>query len=135
VAGGVLLMLDRLTKAVVASLLPTNGERRMFAGVRVRYVRHRLRARVVQGQRYSLPLLLGAAGVALGLLLGWSPLFQAPAAAAGIGMALAGAISNLWDRLRHHAFVDFLCLGSWPPFNVADAGVCLGAALALANVA
>lgn len=135
VAGGALLMLDRLTKAAVASLLPAGGEWRIVAGARVRYVHHRLRRRVVDRQRWSLPLLLAAAGVTLGLLLGFSPLFQAPLAAGGIGLSLAGAMSNLWDRLRHHAFVDFLCIGRWPPFNVADVGVCLGAALALWNIA
>lgn len=135
VAGSALLMLDRLTKAVVASRLPAGAERRIAPGMRVRYVRHRLKARVVHEQRWSLPLLLGAAFVTLGLMLGLSPLFQVPAAAAGIGLAIAGAISNLWDRLRHHAFVDFVCVGRWPPFNLADVGVCLGGALALWNVA
>jgi signal peptidase II len=134
VAGGALLMLDRLTKAVVASRLPEGSERRIAPGMRVRPVRHRLRQVVVDRQGRSLPLLLGAAGVTLGLLIGFSPLFQGPLAAAGIGLSLGGAMSNLWDRLRHHAFVDFLCIGRWPPFNVADVGVCAGAALALWNV-
>ncbi|MGQ0648258.1 MAG: signal peptidase II [Gemmatimonadaceae bacterium] len=135
VAGGVLLVLDRLTKAVVASRLPAAAERRIAPGVRIQHVRHRLRHAIVDRQRLSLPLLLGIVCVTLGLLLGLSSLFQAPAASAGIGAALAGAASNLWDRLRHRVFVDFVSIGRWPAFNLADAGVCVGAALALWNVA
>ena len=134
-AGSALLMLDRLTKALVASRLPAGGERLIGLGIRVRYVRHRLRHSVVSQQRRSLPLLLGVACLTLGFMQGESPLFQAPAAAAGIGLAVAGAISNLWDRLRYRVFVDFLCIGRWPPFNLADVGLCLGASLALWNVA
>jgi len=133
-AGVALLTCDRLTKAIVASRLRAGAERRVVPGVRVRYVRHRLKPGVVERQRVGLMLLLGAASLTLIWLTTGSPLFQAPAAGAGIGMALAGAGSNLWDRLRHYAFVDFVCIGAWPAFNLADVGVCLGAVLALLNV-
>lgn len=51
----------------------------------------------------------------------------------GLGLVLGGAFGNLVDRLRWRAVVDFLdfYLGSWhwPAFNVADMGICVGAAL------
>ena len=50
-------------------------------------------------------------------------------AAAGIGAALGGAAGNIADRWRHGAVVDFIVIGRWPPFNVADAAIVAGAGL------
>lgn len=49
--------------------------------------------------------------------------------AAGIGAALGGAAGNLTDRLRHGAIVDFIVVGRWPPFNLADAAIVVGVGL------
>lgn len=51
----------------------------------------------------------------------------------GLGLVLGGAIGNFIDRVRYRSVVDFLdCyLGDlhWPAFNIADVGICIGAAL------
>ncbi len=50
----------------------------------------------------------------------------------GLGLILGGALGNLLDRIRLGVVVDFLdfYVGEWhwPAFNVADMGICLGAA-------
>lgn len=50
----------------------------------------------------------------------------------GLGLILGGAVGNLIDRVRLGVVVDFLdfYIGAWhwPAFNVADMGICLGAA-------
>jgi signal peptidase II len=50
-----------------------------------------------------------------------------------ISLILGGAIGNVIDRLLHGYVVDFLDFywGTWhfPAFNVADAGISVGAAL------
>ncbi len=52
-----------------------------------------------------------------------------------LSLVLAGAIGNLSDRLSRApgfgrgAVVDFVRLGWWPTFNVADAAITVGAAL------
>ena len=64
-----------------------------------------------------------------------------------LGFVLGGALGNLWDRVMYKAVRDFLdvyiasphsvrdfldaCVGShhWPTFNVADAFICVGAAI------
>ena len=51
-----------------------------------------------------------------------------------LSLLLAGIIGNLIDRLRFGEVVDFLDfhLGdyfTWPTFNIADAAICIGAAL------
>lgn len=41
----------------------------------------------------------------------------------------AGAIGNLIDRVAKGTVTDFISVGPWPVFNVADIGVCVGVAL------
>lgn len=47
----------------------------------------------------------------------------------GASFVLAGVLGNGLDRVLHGAVVDFIRIGSWPVFNVADmcivCGVCL----------
>ena len=45
----------------------------------------------------------------------------------GIGLALGGALGNLMDRVRLGHVVDFVDFHFWPVFNVADAGITIGA--------
>jgi signal peptidase II len=49
----------------------------------------------------------------------------------GIGAAIGGATGNLLDRLRLGAVVDFIAIGPWPVFNLADAAMVVGAGLVL----
>ncbi len=49
-----------------------------------------------------------------------------------LGGALGGAASNLIDRFWRKAVVDFIHLGFWPAFNLADVAICVGALAALA---
>jgi signal peptidase II len=47
---------------------------------------------------------------------------------AGLVIALAGAAGNLIDRFVRGAVVDFIAIGRWPAFNVADVAIVGGAA-------
>lgn len=62
------------------------------------------------------------------------PALQGWLAQAGLGAAIGGASSNLLDRIRHGAVVDFIDLRVWPVFNLADAAILLGSGLALCTV-
>jgi signal peptidase II len=53
---------------------------------------------------------------------------------AGVAAALAGAFGNLGDRVIHGAVVDFVAIGRWPVFNLADVAIVAGAALAGASL-
>ena len=46
-----------------------------------------------------------------------------------VGLLAGGAIGNLTDRIRAGAVTDFIAVGSWPPFNVADVAITLGVAV------
>lgn len=45
----------------------------------------------------------------------------------GAGLLFGGALGNLIDRLRFGHVVDFIDLGFWPVFNIADTAIVLGA--------
>ncbi len=48
----------------------------------------------------------------------------------GLGLDLGGAIGNLIDRLRLEGKVtDFIDIGPWPVFNVADSAIVVGTIL------
>ena len=47
----------------------------------------------------------------------------------GLGLDLGGAIGNLIDRLRLGEVTDFIDLGIWPVFNLADASIVVGTIL------
>lgn len=75
------------------------------------------------------------AGAALGVLLLLALDSSVSAATtAGLGLSLGGAAGNLLDRLRRGAVVDFIRLGRWPAFNVADAALVAGAGLVAASL-
>jgi signal peptidase II len=43
-----------------------------------------------------------------------------------LGLQLGGAIGNLLDRIRYGHVVDFIDIGFWPIFNVADTAIVMG---------
>jgi len=64
-------------------------------------------------------------------LLDHGPISQNGAVQASLGSALGGATGNFLDRWRHHGVVDFIDLGFWPVFNLADIAIVVGTAIAL----
>jgi len=46
-----------------------------------------------------------------------------------IGLILGGAVGNTLDRIFHNFVIDFIQVGWWPVFNVADMTISTGAIL------
>ena len=44
----------------------------------------------------------------------------------GLGLVLGGAAGNLIDRVRFGYVTDFIDVGLWPAFNIADSAVTVG---------
>ncbi len=46
-----------------------------------------------------------------------------------LGLQFGGAVGNLIDRLAQRTVTDFISVGSFPVFNIADASISLGVAV------
>jgi signal peptidase II len=46
-----------------------------------------------------------------------------------LALVLAGAAGNLLDRLRLGHVIDFIAVGGWPRFNIADSAITIGLVL------
>lgn len=45
------------------------------------------------------------------------------------GLLVGGALANLADRVRDDAVIDFIDIGGWPTFNLADVAIVAGVIL------
>jgi signal peptidase II len=114
------LVVDRVTKELAL---------RQRGVVRVVFTERPLLARGAS-LRAEVALWLAAVACAVCALLFAPALQHNVFVAAGVAAALAGALGNLADRLIHGAVVDFVSLGRWPVFNLADVAIVGGAAIA-----
>lgn len=82
--------------------------------------------------------LAGGAGapliaIALGALAAIGYLFAREATRPGmwiaVGLLAGGAIGNLVDRVASDAVTDYIDLGAWPAFNIADMAITAGVLL------
>ncbi|WP_293002002.1 signal peptidase II [Mycobacterium sp.] len=130
----VVLALDIVTKVLAVNLL-TPGQPVPIIGDTVTWTLVRNSgAAFSMATGYTWMLTLIASGVVLGIFWMGRRLVSTWWAI-GLGMILGGAMGNLVDRffrspgpLRGHV-VDFLSIGWWPVFNVADPSVVGGAIL------
>lgn len=64
-------------------------------------------------------------------VLDQEPFAENALGAAGIGMVLGGVTGNVIDLLWRRGIVDFIALGSWTIFNLADVAIIGGLALTI----
>jgi len=118
---------DQISKCAVQARLGVPFVGRV---VQFREVHHRERLYSNAGFRVALILTWSVAAFASVWLHSSGRFFQSGAALAGMGCALGGAAGNLVDILRRRHVVDFIDLGWWPVFNVADIAIVGGLLLA-----
>jgi len=119
-----LLALDQTTKRVVRTRL-AEGQAVPLGPFRIRRLTN-VRPRAGWWS-------LAAVAVVSLILVETGPLFQGRVARVGLGLALGGALGNVID-VRRGGVLDFVDLRVWPVFNLADAGIVLGAGMVLWNV-
>lgn len=83
---------------------------------------------IFQGQNTAF-ILVSFVGVAVLLLLYHSQRFPTGLLRLSLGLQLGGAFGNLLDRVRLGHVTDWVDVGPWPVFNVADACIVTGLVL------
>jgi signal peptidase II len=121
-----LIALDQVTKAFVIYRLQER-QAISFGSVAIRRMRNQRACGGVLGAEARLSTIWAAETVLLIALVQFGPFFQGAVAPVALGAALGGASSNLLDRLWRDGVVDFIDVGFWPVFNLADAAIVIGA--------
>jgi signal peptidase II len=128
-----IVALDQLTKAVVVATLSDGPAHIVGDTIQLRLSRN-------TGGAFSLfqaytPLLALAAIVVAFVLVRAVHRTTDMVTVVALSLLLGGAIGNLCDRVfrapgfLRGAVVDFVVLGPWPSFNVADSAITIGAIL------
>lgn len=133
---GVVFLLDQLTKSwILVTVAPVSPPRIDVLGswLSLEYTENR---GVAFGLLSGLgplivvaPLLVVVIMAMLYLRNAAPPLWQS----VGVGLLAGGAFGNLADRLRFGYVVDFVSVGRWPNFNVADSAISIGAVILVAG--
>ncbi len=125
---------DQVTKAIVTSELGVDQSVRVIGSFTI----HR-----VQNSGIAFGLFSSATAVvtlATAFAVGWMLVFFArsgarhPVLPAALGLLIGGSASNLIDRVRLGHVIDFLDLGWWPAFNLADSFIVIGVAILLVAI-
>ena len=130
-----IVILDRLTKSAVVASLGADGSISRYdivdGWVALEYVQNR-------GAAFGLfsglaPVLVIASIAVLAVIAyGYWQEAQPPLGkTVAVGLILGGAIGNLIDRIWLGYVVDFIAIGPWPNFNVADSAISVGVVMLL----
>ena len=125
---GTVLLVDQVVKAIVESeLVP--GEQIGLLGPLGLTLAHNEGVAFGLAAGSAAPLIAFAV-LALGFvgfLLARNP--AAPGMWVAVGLVAGGALGNLVDRVRAGEVTDYVEIGSWPPFNLADVAITAGVAV------
>jgi signal peptidase II len=139
------VLLDRITKHIVAQQLPNGQTFTVIPGVfRISDV-HNTGAAFSMFAENASPatvrnILIAFSVVAVIVLFGmlWRVGRYLTATSVALALILGGAFGNLYDRIRYHYVIDFLEVRiihyHWPDFNVADSCIVVGACLLLIEI-
>ncbi|CAA9540812.1 MAG: Lipoprotein signal peptidase [uncultured Thermomicrobiales bacterium] len=127
------VVLDQAIKAAVASALgPDQPDHRVEVLGRLLALEYVQNTGAAFGTLRGQGVLLSAmALLTVGALVAYYRTLVAPShpMVFALGLLLGGAAGNLVDRLRLGYVVDFVAVGVWPKFNLADAAITVGVVL------
>lgn len=119
---------DQIAKAVVENHLVPGQYEEVLGPLELTLSHNRgVAFGLAGGAGLGLVLVTVGALAVIGYLFARNP--QRPGMWLAVGLVAGGAIGNLADRIRRDAVTDFIAIGSWPPFNLADVAITLGVLL------
>jgi len=124
----VVVALDQVSKFLIRAnqdILPIPGE----GFFRINYVTNVGGAFGILGNQAFLLTLTAIVGIAAILIYVRYPPFNSMLVRIALGLLLGGAVGNLIDRLAFGWVVDFIDIGAWPVFNLADSAIVVGVIL------
>lgn len=127
--GAIFLLLDQLTKFLVRAYLPFGHSYPATGFFRFTHAENTGSAfGILQG--YNTPLIfVSFVGIVVLALIYQSQDRPSNLLRLSLALQFGGAVGNLLDRFRLGAVTDFIDIGIWPIFNLADASIVSGLAL------
>jgi signal peptidase II len=122
---------DQVSKAVVLARWPVATSTAPRAFISIHCILNRRGSLAALAGAPALAALWAAMIVMAVLTLHYGLLGHQAFVPSGIGAVIGGATGNVLDRLRRGAIVDFVAIGPWPVFNLADAALVAGTGLIL----
>lgn len=141
--GGLVVSLDALTKWLVRSRIPFEGDIEVIPGFfRLTNLRNTGAAfsMFADAGPGAVTMLVVFSCVAVGVISWflWKSGDTLSFSTVAFTLIGGGAVGNLWERALRGGVTDFLDfhIGAqhWPPFNVADSAICVGAAMLLTTI-
>jgi signal peptidase II len=135
---------DRMTKWLVSQKITLHDSIDVIPGIfRLTHVQNQgaafsLFAESVSPYRTALLVAVSVAALVFISLMLWKRRGGFSVTTLALSLIMGGAMGNLWDRIVDGKVTDFLdfYLGShhWPPFNIADSAIVIGALLLLTRM-
>lgn len=130
----IIVVVDQFTKALVKAYIAVGDS---WIDIGIFSVIHGLNRGSAFGlfQGYTVPLIiLSIIGIAAILYFFRRQQYNSLPMRVALGFIVGGAIGNLIDRLKDGVVVDFISVGWWPAFNVADSFISVGMVIVAAIV-
>lgn len=125
----IVFLLDQLTKFLVRAYLPFGHSFPFDGFVRFTHIHNTGSAfGILQGQNTPL-IFVSVIGILVLALIYRSQPRPTNLLRLSLGLQIGGALGNLLDRLRLGWVTDFIDVGAWPVFNLADASIVTGLVL------
>jgi signal peptidase II len=134
---GVVIVLDQITKHIIRINLPFGASWTPIAAIPFFRIVHWLNTGAAFGMFQGGGMIFGILAVIVTLIIVlyypripreyiWMRI--------AIAMQMGGALGNLIDRLRFGPVTDFIAVGTFPVFNIADASITVGVGILLLNL-
>lgn len=125
---GLVLLADQASKAAIRDHLVLGERVEVLGPLELTYVHNKgVAFGLAGGAGVGLVLVTFAALAVVSYLFARNPTRRGMWIA--VGLLAGGALGNLADRIRADAVTDFIHIGSWPAFNVADVSISAGVIL------
>jgi signal peptidase II len=125
---GLVLIADQASKAAIRAHVVLGERVGVLGPLELTYVHNKgVAFGLAGGAGAGLILVTFAALAVVGYLFARDP--TRPGMWVAVGLLAGGALGNLADRIRADAVTDFIHIGSWPAFNLADVSISAGVIL------
>ena len=120
---------DQFTKFLARTFLPFRDSFPDYGFFRFTHAQNTGSAfGLFQGNNFPL-ILVAIFGIAVLVLVYYTQRRRTTLLRTSLGLQIGGALGNLIDRIRLGHVTDFLDVGAWPVFNIADSSIVIGLVL------